>query len=301
MQIERKRIKDTLGDRIFVAVNYSMLILILVIVLYPLIYIVSCSFSDPNAVSSGQVWFLPVRPTLMGYQGVFENSQVMTGYANSLFYMILGTSINIVVTFMAAYPLSRKDVILGKGIIMFLFTFTMLFSGGMIPTFMVVNKLKMVNTIWAMVIPNAMAVWNLIITKTFLQSNIPDELYEAAELDGSNDIQTLFRIVLPLSGTIIAVNALFYAVGHWNAFFNAVLYLRKSNLYPLQLVLRNILIMNQISSAMLSNVSDLARRDAMTTLLKYSLIVVSALPLMIAYPFVQKFFVKGVLVGSIKS
>ena len=203
---------------------------------------------------------------------------------------------------MAAYPLSRKKIICGKRYIMFFFTFTMLFSGGMVPGYLLVQKLGLVNTRWALLIPGAMSVWNLIITKTFLQSNIPDDLYEVAALDGSGDLHTLFRIVLPLSGTIIAVNALYYAVGHWNSYFGALLYIRKAALYPLQIVLRNILIQNQLDASMLSvvDVRDVARREALSTLLKYALIVVASLPVMCIYPFVQKYFVKGVLIGSIK-
>ncbi len=295
-------IKQPVQDRIFEAVNLFFLSLILIIVLYPLIYIVSCSLSEPTAVVSGRVWLLPVNPTLLAYEGVFENKQVLVGYKNSFFYMVTGTCINIVITFMAAYPLSRKNAILGKTWIMIFFTFTMLFSGGMVPGYLLVLKLGMINTRWALIIPGALSVWNLIITKTFLQATIPDDLYEAAELDGAGDIGILFRIVLPLSGTIIAVNALYYAVGHWNSYFNALLYIRKAALYPLQVVLRNILIQNQVDASMLSvvDVREAARREALTTLLKYALIVVASLPVMCIYPFVQKFFIKGVLIGSLK-
>ena len=292
--------RQTASDRIFDVVNYGFLILVLAAVLYPLIYIVSCSFSDPAAVVSGRVWLFPVRPTLIGYTSVFENPQVMTGYMNSIIYASVGTLINLVVTMMAAYPLSRKGIIYGKGVIMFIFLFTMLFTGGMVPRYLLVRNLQMLNTRWAMLIPRAMLVWNLIITKAFLQHTIPDELYEAAELDGSGDVGTLFRVVLPLSGTIIAVNALFYAVGHWNSYFDALLYLRSARLYPLQVVLRNILVLSQIDPGMVSDVDDLTKREALRTLLKYSLIVVASLPVMSIYPFIQKFFVKGVLIGSVK-
>lgn len=295
-------IKQPVQDQVFEAVNLFFMSLILIIVLYPLIYIVSCSLSEPTAVVSGRVWLLPVNPTLLAYSGVFENKQVLIGYKNSFFYMVAGTCINIVITFMAAYPLSRKNAIIGKTWIMVFFTFTMLFSGGMVPGYLLVLKLGMINTRWALIIPGALSVWNLIITKTFLQTTIPDDLYEAAELDGAGDIGILFRIVLPLSGTIIAVNALYYAVGHWNSYFSALLYIRKAALYPLQVVLRNILIQNQVDASMLSvvDVREAARREALTTLLKYALIVVASLPVMCIYPFVQKFFIKGVLIGSLK-
>ncbi|MEA4888587.1 MAG: carbohydrate ABC transporter permease [Clostridiaceae bacterium] len=296
------KIKKTAGDRVFDFINLTFLSLILIIVLYPLIYIVSCSVSDSLMVISGRVWLFPIQPTLLAYKAVLENPMIVTGYANSLFYTCAGTLINLIVTFMAAYPLSRKNAICGKRFIMFFFTFTMLFSGGMVPGYLLVQKLGMINTRWALLIPGAMSVWNLIITKTFLQSNIPDELYEVAALDGSGDLRTFFRIVLPLSGTIIAVNALYYAVGHWNSYFGALLYIRKAALYPLQIVLRNILIQNQMDASMLSvvDVRDVARREALSTLLKYALIVVASLPVMCIYPFVQKYFVKGVLIGSIK-
>lgn len=296
------RIKKTLSDVVFETVITAFLLFVLIIVLYPLVYIVSCSFSDSIAVISGRVWLFPVEPTILAYEGVFRNPNIMTGYANSLFYTFFGTLINLVVTFLAAYPLSRKNVIMGKKFFMFFFTFTMLFSGGMVPSFLLVNRLGLINTRWALLIPGALAVWNFIITRTFLIHNIPEELYECAALDGSSDLHTFFRIALPLSGTIIAVNALYYAVGHWNSYFAALLYIRRSALFPLQIVLRNILIQNQIDASMLAVVDprEAARREALTTLLKYALIVVASLPVMMIYPFVQKHFVKGVLIGSIK-
>lgn len=183
---------------------------------------------------------------------------------------------------------------------MFLFTFTMLFSGGMIPSYILVRKLGLLNTRWAMIIPGALSAWNVIITRNFLLHTIPNELYESAEIDSCGDVGALIYITLPLSITIIAVNALFYAVGHWNSYFNAILYLRNSKLYPLQIVLRNILIKNEISFNMISDIEDLTRREALRTLLKYSLIIVASVPVLILYPFIQKYFVKGVLIGSLK-
>jgi len=294
------RIRETKGDRIFNIINLFILLIILVSILYPLIYIVSCSFSDAAAVVSGRVWLWPVDVTLIGYTAVFANPQVVTGYLNSLYYVVVGTSVNLVLTFMAAYPLSRKDVIIGKKAVLFYIMLTMLFSGGMIPDYLLVNRLGLVNTRWAMIVPGALAVWNVLITRTFLQTTIPQELYEAAELDGSSDMDTFFRVVLPLSGTIIAVNALFYAVGHWNSFFAAMIYLRDQKLFPLQIVLRNILIRNSIDFTMLNDIEEISQREALRTLLKYSLIVVACVPPMVIYPFVQKFFIKGVMIGSIK-
>lgn len=300
MKGKKNRIRQSVADNVFDVINHLLLVVVLVLILYPLIYVVSCSFSDSEAVVAGRVWLLPVEPTLMGYTAVFQNSQIVSGYLNSLFYVVVGTSLNLVMTFMAAYPLARKNVICGKSVIMFFLTFTMMFKGGMIPGYLLMNKLKLVNTRWAMIVPGALAVWNVIITRTFLSSNIPEEIYEAAELDGSSDMSTFFRIVLPLSGTIIAVNALFYAVGHWNSYFNAMLYLRNAKMFPLQIVLRNILIKNQLEAGMLSDVRELAQKEAIRTLLKYSLIVVASVPVMMIYPFVQKFFVKGVMIGSVK-
>lgn len=300
MKGKKNRIRQSMADNVFDVINHLLLVVVLVLILYPLIYVVSCSFSDSEAVVAGRVWLLPVEPTLMGYTAVFQNSQIVSGYLNSLFYVVVGTSLNLVMTFMAAYPLARKNVICGKSVIMFFLTFTMMFKGGMIPGYLLMNKLKLVNTRWAMIVPGALAVWNVIITRTFLSSNIPEEIYEAAELDGSSDMSTFFRIVLPLSGTIIAVNALFYAVGHWNSYFNAMLYLRNAKMFPLQIVLRNILIKNQLEAGMLSDVRELAQKEAIRTLLKYSLIVVASVPVMMIYPFVQKFFVKGVMIGSVK-
>jgi len=286
-------------DRIFTVANYTFLSFILFIVLYPLIYILSSSFSSTRAVISGRVWLLPVEPSLAGYQAVFKNSQIWTGYTNSAIYTVLGTAINLLMTVMAAYPLSRKDFY-GRSFIMALFTFTMMFSGGLIPTYLLVKNLKMLDTRWAMVIPNALGVWNMIITRTYFQTTIPNELSEAAELDGCSDIKFLILIVLPLSGPILAVITLFYAVGHWNSYFNALIYLNSAKLYPLQIILRNILILNQMEAEMITDVEEIVAREGLKDLLKYSLIVVASAPVLALYPFVQKYFVKGIMIGSIK-
>ncbi len=298
--MKKNRVRQSFGDNVFDIINHAILLFVLFLILYPLVYILSCSFSDSNAVVAGRVWLIPVNPTVIGYTAVFQNKQILSGYLNSIFYALIGTALNLVLTFMAAYPLSRKNVIFGRGAIMFFFTFTMLFKGGMIPTYLLVNRLGMVNTRWSIIIPAALSVWNVVITRTYLSTSIPDELYDAAEIDGSGDISTFFRIVLPLSGTIITVNALFYAVGHWNAYFNAMIYLRDVKLFPLQIVLRNILLQNQIDLGMVADIEEMQRREALMTLLKYSLIVISTAPIMIVYPFVQKFFVKGIMIGSIK-
>ncbi|GIP32562.1 carbohydrate ABC transporter permease [Paenibacillus sp. J2TS4] len=297
--MEHSAIRESRGDRLFSLVNYTILSLFLITILYPLVYVVSASISDSSAVISGEVWLWPVRPGLDGYEAVFKHKLIWTGFRNAAYYTLLGTLINVVMTILAAYPLARKDFY-GRNVLMFLFVFTMLFSGGLIPTYLLVKDLGLLNTTWAMVLPNALAIWNVIITRTYFQSTIPDELLEAAQLDGCNDFQFVWKIVVPLSGPIIAVITLFYAVGHWNSFFNALIYLKSQKLYPLQLVLRDILVQNDVDVMMLTNIEDAAKREGLRELLKYSLIVVATVPLLIIYPFVQKYFVKGVMIGSLK-
>jgi putative aldouronate transport system permease protein len=293
------RIRDTGGDRVFNLVNYAILVFFLLVVLYPLVFIVSSSISDPAAVTSGQVWLWPVDPTLIAYSRILREPALINGFLNSLFYTVAGTAINVVLTILAAYPLSRKDLP-GRGAILFLFFFTTLFNGGLIPTYIVVRELGLLNTRWAMILPPALAVWNLIITRTYFQTTIPDELLEAAQLDGCSDFRFLWDVVRPLSGPIIAVNALFYAVSHWNGYFDALIYLTDPDLYPLQLVLRSILVQNETNLHMTGDIQTQLMRENLADLLKYALIVVSSIPLLIAYPFVQKHFVKGALIGSLK-
>lgn len=294
-----QQIREAAGDRAFNLINYTILSLFLITVAYPLIYIVSASFSSTEAVVSGRVWLWPVEPGLKGYKAVFEYKAIWIGFGNSLIYTVAGTLINIALTIMAAYPLSRKDFEL-RGILMFLFVFTIMFSGGLIPGYLLVKDLGLLDSRWAMLLPSALSVFNVIITRTYFQTTIPQEMLEAAQVDGCSDWRFLTRIVLPLSGPILAVIALFYAVGHWNAYFNALLYLKDRALYPLQLVLRSILIQNQIDPSMVTSEEDLVARQGLADLLKYSLIVVATVPVLIIYPFVQKHFVKGVMIGSIK-
>ena len=292
-------IRDTGVDRVFNVVNYLVLALFLVVVLYPLIYIVSASFSSAAAVTSGEVWLWPVDVTLDGYEAIFKHHLLVRGFLNSLFYTVVGTAVSVTLTILAAYPLSRKDLY-GGGPIMFLFFFTLLFSGGLIPTYLVVKDLGLLNTRWALIFPTALSIYNMIITRTYFQSAIPDDLLDAAKLDGASDFRFLWSVVLPLSGPIVAVNALFYAVAQWNQFFSALIYLTDQSLWPLQLVLREILVQNNVDPAMISDVEDLIRRQNLRELLKYSLIVVATVPVLIIYPFVQKHFVKGALIGSLK-
>jgi len=266
---------------------------------YPLLIVVSTSFSSAAAVTSGRVWLLPVEFSLEGYKAVFRTNDVLIGYRNSLFYMVAGTIVNIFMTLLAAYPLSRDDLV-GQGFFMKLFTFTMIFGGGMIPNYLLLKDLGMLNTVWAMIIPGAISTYNMIITRTFIKTNIPKEMLEAAKIDGCSDIQYLIKMVIPLSGSVIAVITLYYAIEHWNAYFSAFMYLTKKNLYPLQIFLKNILISNQVQSDLLTDDAQVLATQGIAEVLKYSLIVVAVIPVMIMYPFIQKHFVKGVMIGAVK-
>lgn len=292
------KIRDTGLDLVFVIFLYLFLSFILVTLLYPLIFVLSASISDPSALMAGKVLLFPVGFTLQAYQAVLDYDQIWVGFANSLFYTVAGTVVNLAVTILAGYALSRKDLV-GRNFFMFLFAFTMLFSGGIVPTYLVVNQLGLINTRWALIIPQALSVWNLLITVTYFRTSIPPELLEAAQLDGCSDFQYLARVVLPLSTPIIAVLTLFYAVGHWNEYFSALLYLNKQELYPLQIMLRNILVQNQIDFTMI-DISAFAARQAMRELLKYALIVVASVPVLLIYPFAQRYFIKGIMIGAIK-
>lgn len=303
--------RKTLNDRVIYAANYIFLAFIFVVVIVPLLYIISNSISDYQAIYAGKVWIFPVDISLASYKLVFGLPDVWRAYANTLYYMVIGTTVNVFMTILAAYPLSRKDFKIRRPII-FLFSFTMYFSGGMIPTYILVRSLKMINTIWAITIPGAISVWNLIIMRTFFVFTIPDELLEAAKLDGCSDFRFLFRVVIPLSGAIIAVMALFYGVGHWNSYMGPLIYLNDMNKYPLQLVLRRILLPNDnsflsrnvtITASMLNSVVSSTNEAVIQQFqetIKYALIIISSLPVLIIYPFVQKYFVKGIMIGSLK-
>ena len=291
--------KKSLVDSTFDIVNYSILGIVLLTVIYPLYFIAIASISEPNLVNSGQVWIIPKGIMFEGYERVFSDPNIMTGYRNSIFYTVFGTVINVTLTLMAGYSLSRKDL-KGKNAIMLFMTFTMFFSGGLIPTYLVVKSLGMINNIWAMLIPNAVGVWNIIIARTFFQTSIPDELLEAAIIDGCTNTKFYVKIALPLSKALIAIMILFYGVGHWNAFFNALIYLRDKKLFPLQLVLRGILVDSQMLAEMVKDQDMLSEYQRLTEVIKYALIIVASLPLLIVYPFVQKYFVKGIMIGSLK-
>jgi len=285
-------------DKIFNTVVNTLAALILVVVLYPLIFIVSASFSDPALVLNGEVLLWPKQITLDAYRNVLQNDQIWNGYLNSIIYAVVGTIINLIMTTLAAYPLSRPDVP-GRGIFMFIITLTMFFGGGLIPTYLLVKNLGMVNTMWALIVPGAIATYNLIVMRTYFQTSIPWEIQEAALIDGSSNWRLLTSIILPLSKPIMAVMVLFYAVGHWNSYFSALIYLGDKDLYPLQLVLREILMISQSDAVDGGNVG-LESKVLLAESIKYVVIIVSSLPVLIMYPFVQKHFVKGVMIGSIK-
>ncbi len=294
------RVNESFVDRIFLMSNTSLLVIVTLIILLPLIFIVSASFSSAEAVIAGRVTLWPVDFSLLGYETIFEHKKVWNGFANSLFYTFFGTIFNVAMTIIAAYPLSRQDLI-GRRVITFAFIFTMLFSGGLIPTYMVVRELGLLNTRWAMILPTGIGPFNLLITITFFRTTIPPELIEAARIDGASDFRTFRSVILPLARPIIAVLTLFYAVNtHWNTYFQALIYLKDQDLFPLQIVLREILIQNSIDASMLIDVEDLVAREGLRDLLKFSLIVVASLPVMIIYPFVQRHFVKGMMIGSVK-
>ena len=288
----------TLPDRILLGCIWAMLIFIMVVILVPVLFIIASSFSDAKAVSAGRVFLWPVDFSLAGYQVIFQSPNIVRAFANSVAYTAVGTVVSVSLTLLAGYPLSRTDLRI-RGFVMFLFTVTMFFSGGMIPTYLVVSKLKLVDSFWAMILPSAMGVWNVILIKTYIQSSIPGEIYESASIDGCSDWKYFIQMVIPLSKPIIAVMILLYAVGKWNDFFSGLLYLNDVNKQPLQLLLRNILVTNDAAGMQLSLTEQMNRQE-LKTLLQYSLIIVSSVPVMILYPFIQKYFVKGVTVGAVK-
>ena len=287
------------GDRVFTIVNYSLLMLVLIIELYPLVYVVAASFSDPQAVVSGKVFLFPVNPTLKGYAAVFKNKKILTGFSNSIFYLIVGTVLNLVMTMLCAYPLSRKEF-RARGFLSMFFVFTMYFSGGMVPAYILVNKLGMINTRWSMIIPMAMSTYNMIICRTYIVNSIPDELYEASQMDGCTPFRYMLSVVVPLSKPILAVLTLYYGVVRWNDYFNAMLYLYKDNLQPLTIVMKEILIMSQVDMTQVTDASAVSKLQGMSELLKYSTIVVASLPVMLLYPLIQTHLVKGVMIGAVK-
>ena len=295
----KRKVKISTGDQMFYLISGLILTAIFLLILYPCIFVVSASFSSGTAVQSGKVILWPVDISFVGYDTVFHNVNIWKGFINSLFYTFAGTIINVTLTMLAAYPLSRKDLV-GRDKLMLFFTFTMFFNGGIITNYILVSKLGLIDTRWSMLLPGAMSIYNMIIARTFLQNSIPNELLEAAELDGCTYIQYLFQVVLPLSKAVLAVLVLFYGVAHWNTYFNAMIYLRNRELFPLTLFLKEILISGQIDPSTVSDPELAEKVSQLAGVIKYSLIVVSMVPVMIVYPFVQKYFVKGVTIGAVK-
>lgn len=296
------KVERTRTDKAVDAIATFLLTCILLAVLYPLLYVLGASITEPEYIARGEFWLIPKGVTLEGYRRVFQNENILSGYANTFFYTIVGTAVNILITVPGAYALSRRDLVGGSAISLMI-AFTMFFSGGLIPTYLVVRDLHLLNTRWAMILPGAVSAYNMIIGRSFFAANIPEELREATFIDGCSYTRFFVSIVLPLSKAVISVLVLYYAVAHWNAYFNALIYLRNRDLWPLQNFLREILIIQEMSDAMMATEGELdsyGEQVRAAELIKYSVIVVSTLPILCLYPFLQRYFMKGVMIGSVK-
>lgn len=291
--------KQSLIDRIFIISVYCLLIIVMLLVLYPLYFVLIASFSSPQLVLSGDIWLWPKGISWRGYEKLFQNREIMQGYGNTILYTVSGTAINLALTVAAAFPLSRRNF-MGRHWISGFMVFTMFFSGGLIPTYLLIKQLGLLNTYWVMVLPGAVSVWNIMLMRTFFQSGLPFELQEAAAIDGCSNLRILLRIVLPLSAPILAVMVLFYSVGHWNAYFNALIYLSDRDKYPLQLILREILIQGETKDMVDVSEGSLSNSMLDVESIKYAIVIVANLPILILYPFLQKYFNKGVMVGALK-
>ena len=299
-RLSRSRgIRDARGDRVFAAVVYILVTLILILVSYPLIYVVSASVSNPLDIITGKLILFPRELSVRAYQAVFRSKDLLTGYKNTVIYAVAGTAINIVLTTTGAYALSRKDM-WGRTAVTFMISFTMFFGGGMIPTYIVVKNLGLLNSFWVMVLPGAISATNLLIMRNYFANSVPQEIIEAAYMDGCSNVGTLIRVVLPTSMSIVAVMVIFYLVGHWNSYFSALLYLSTRSKYTLQVFLREILIKNDYGDMGTGGEASSVEMTLLYESLKFAVIVVSTLPMMLFYPFMQRYFVKGVMMGSIK-
>lgn len=298
----RPRLRDKFADPVFNTVAVIVLLLAIAAVVYPLYFVVIASISDPNQIYEGNVWFFPQGITFEGYQRIFADARIWQGLGNTFLYTIVGTVISVTTILCGAYALSRKDLP-GRKILMLIFVITMFFDGGLITKYLVVRDLGMLDTIWAVVLPGAVGVWNLIIARSFFEQSVPEELREAAQIDGANDFTFFLKMVLPLSKSLIMLMVMIHVVANWNSFFDALIFLNNDSKYPLQLVLRNILIQSDISSTGTTggDVASYAAAQRIAELTKYAMIVVSSLPLMIALPFMQKHFTKGALIGAVKN
>lgn len=296
--MNKKFMKKPLADKIFYILGYTFLAAFALAIIVPIIYVLFASFMDPTVLQNQGITFDFSKWTTTAYKRVFENKMIWLGFRNSLIYSVSFTAISVFVTILAAYPMSKKDLA-GKKFINIFFVITMFFGGGLVPTYLLISNLNMLDTIWAIIIPNAFNVWNMILARTYFQS-IPDELREASAMDGASEITHFFKILLPVCKPIIAVLAVYQFVGMWNSYFDPMIYLNNSDMQPLQLVLRSILIQNTPEPGMIADIASMAEMSKLAELLKYSTIVVSSVPLLIMYPFFQKYFEKGVMVGSVK-
>lgn len=296
--ITPKRIKRTTGDVVFDAFNYILLGIAMLIVLYPLYFITIASVSEPNMVNAGRVILLPKMPSLEGYTRIFSNAKIWNGYSNTILYTVAGTLFNMALTMTVAYTLTVPKFSIKKILLVYLMI-PVYFSGGLIPTYLTVKQIGIENTRWALIIINGLNVMNAIIAKSFINSSVPIELREAAEIDGCSHLGIFFRIVLPLSKAGMSVLVLYYAVAHWNEYMLALIYLRDSSLYSLQIILREILLQNQALDFM-DDITSVTEKQRAAELIKYGVVIVSSAPMLILYPFLQKYFVKGALIGSIK-
>ena len=293
----RNKRRESRGDRIFYAVNLAILLLLAAIVLYPLYFIVIASISNADAVLGGRVYLYPVDITLVGYSKIIERTDVWLGYLNTIIYTFLSTVISLFVTILAGWALSRKSLPFRKFFMVF-FIITMFFGGGLIPFYNVVSSLGLLDSMWAIILPSALSAWNLFMTKTFFEVGISESMIEAAEIDGAGQVRTFLFVVLPMSKAIMAVMALYYAVGQWNSYFNAMIFLQTEEKYPLQLVLREILIASETTTG--GSGETILEQYRLANQLKYVSVIVSSLPVIVLYPFVQKYFAQGVMIGSLK-
>ena len=294
----RHRVRRQRKDVVFDVILYTICALLLIVILYPLWFIIIASFSDPSAVAGGHVWLWPVGFTLEGYQELLRQPQVWLGYRNTIAYTVVGTLIGLMVNIPAAYALSRKDLWGRKGL-MGLYVFTMFFSGGLIPIFLTVQQAGLYNTFWVLVLPFSVSAYNIIVARTFFETSLPPDLWDAAQIDGCGNLRFFFTMALPMSKAVISVIALWTAVGQWNSYFNALIYIRDENLYPLQLIMRNILITNQNFAALgTGEAAMIAMRRA--NLVRYAMIIIATVPIMCVYPFIQKYFDQGVMIGAVK-
>ena len=290
-------IKTSMGDKVFFALNYLFLGIMTLIILYPLYFIIIASISDPDAVLGGEVVLYPVQLTISGFQKILERTDVWRGYLNTIIYTLITVVLSLVVTIPAGWALSRKTLV-GKKFLMIYFIIPMFFGGGLIPFYNVMNSLGLVNTVWAVILPSILSVWNLFMTRTFFESSIPDGLVEAARIDGASEFRVFFSLVIPLSKSILAVMALYYAVGQWNSYFNAMIFLQNENLYPLQLVLKEILLASESTTG--GSGDTILEQYRTANQIKYVSVIVSSAPVICLYPFVQKYFSQGVMIGSLK-